>query len=361
MTFHESFHDTEGKGHVIGRVAAIRRRQKLFEVSLPTPDSRVASRDSRQARRFVASAAAGQAQVRMDFLGFGNSANFVFKFTSAIKGRAKKTIRHQTGGVEELVIFQGDESIKGEVTVIPKGKKLEHIGIKMELIGQIEMMFDRGEETEFTSLVRELDMPGMLYEPKTYAFDFSNVAKPHESYRGKSVRLRYFLRATVSKPYGVSSKEQDFWVQHVQEEPTVNPSIKMEVGIDQCLHLEFEYQKSKFFPGEPVVGKVFFLLVRIKIKYMELAILRKETVGVGDQARSDDKNLFKHEIMDGCAVRGEAIPVRLFLSDPNLTPTYDNVNNQFSVRYFLNLVLVDQEDRRYFKQQEINIWRKDIG
>jgi vacuolar protein sorting-associated protein 26 len=28
------------------------------------------------------------------------------------------------------------------------------------------------------------------------------------------------------------------------------------------------------------------------------------------------------------------------------------------VRYFLNLVLVDEEDRRYFKQQEIQIWRK---
>lgn len=28
-----------------------------------------------------------------------------------------------------------------------------------------------------------------------------------------------------------------------------------------------------------------------------------------------------------------------------------DVNKKFSVRYFLNLVLVDEEDRRYFKQQ----------
>ena len=27
-------------------------------------------------------------------------------------------------------------------------------------------------------------------------------------------------------------------------------------------------------------------------------------------------------------------------------------------RYFLNLVLIDEEDRRYFKQQEIILWRK---
>ena len=43
--------------------------------------------------------------------------------------------------------------------------------------------------------------------------------------------------------------------------------------------------------------------------------------------------------------------VRLFLSPYDLTPTYRNINNKFSVKYFLNLVLVDEEDRRYFKQQ----------
>lgn len=54
---------------------------------------------------------------------------------------------------------------------------------------------------------------------------------------------------------------------------------------------------------------------------------------------------------------GESIPVRLFLSPYELTPTYRNINNKFSVKYFLNLVLVDEEDRRYFKQQEITVYR----
>lgn len=35
-----------------------------------------------------------------------------------------------------------------------------------------------------------------------------------------------------------------------------------------------------------------------------------------------------------------------------------DINKKFSVRYFLNLVLMDTEDRRYFKQQEITLWRK---
>lgn len=49
---------------------------------------------------------------------------------------------------------------------------------------------------------------------------------------------------------------------------------------------------------------------------------------------------------------------RLFLSPYDLTPSYKDVHNKFSVRYFLNLVLVDEEDRRYFKQQEIVLYRK---
>ncbi len=38
---------------------------------------------------------------------------------------------------------------------------------------------------------------------------------------------------------------------------------------------------------------------------------------------------------------------RLYLSPYDLAPTYRDVHNKFSVRYYLNLVLVDEEDRRY--------------
>ncbi len=32
----------------------------------------------------------------------------------------------------------------------------------------------------------------------------------------------------------------------VQPEPEINNGIKMEVGIEDCLHIEFEYSKSKY-------------------------------------------------------------------------------------------------------------------
>jgi len=52
-----------------------------------------------------------------------------------------------------------------------------------------------------------------------------------------------------------------------------------------------------------------------------------------------------------------ALWCRLLLSPYDLTPTYKLVHNKFSVKYYLNLVLVDERDRRYFKQQEIQLLR----
>ena len=60
---------------------------------------------------------------------------------------------------------------------------------------------------------------------------------------------------------------------------------------------------------------------------------------------------FRYEIMDGAPVKGESIPIRVFLAGYDLTPTMRDINKKFSVKYYLNLVLVDEEERRYFKQQ----------
>ena len=54
------------------------------------------------------------------------------------------------------VLYYDGESVSGHVTVTLKspGKKLEHHGVKIELIGQIELFYDRGSHHEFTSLVK---------------------------------------------------------------------------------------------------------------------------------------------------------------------------------------------------------------
>ncbi len=84
---------------------------------------------------------------------------------------------------------------------------------------------------KFTSLVRELESAGTLAQSRvssfldvfvndliisslqTYPFEFS-TEKPYESYSGLNVRLRYFIRVTISRSYNSNVKEQEFAVQN---------------------------------------------------------------------------------------------------------------------------------------------------
>ena len=67
-------------------------------------------------------------------------------------------------------------------------------------------------------------------------------------YNGSNVRLRYFLRVTIQRSTFSTNivEEKDLWVMVYPEPPVINDTIKMEVGIEDCLHIEFEYGKSKY-------------------------------------------------------------------------------------------------------------------
>ena len=247
-----------------------------------------------------------------------------------------------------------------------------------------EMFYDRGNHYEFLSLGQELAAPGELQHPQTFPFNFKNVEKQYESYNGINVKLRYFTRVTVSRRMADVIREKDIWVYSYRIPPEINSSIKMDVGIEDCLHIEFEYSKSKYHLKDVIVGRIYFLLVRLKIKHMELSIIRRETTGVAPNQYNESETLVRFEIMDGSPSRGETIPIRLFLGGFDLTPTFREVNKKYSVRYYLSLVLIDEgkissqrvpsccapvrntdaltlvhaDARRYFKQSEIVLFRQ---
>ncbi|KAH8303323.1 vacuolar protein sorting-associated protein 26 [Drosophila kikkawai] len=294
----------------------------------------------------------------MNFLGFGQSADIEIVFDGAEHKTAE--VKGEDGKVEKMLLFYDGETVSGKVNVTLKkpGNKLEHQGIKIEFIGQIELFYDRGNHHEFKCLAKALARPGDLIQNNSYPFDFPNVEKQFEVYAGSNVRLRYFLRATIVRRISDITKEVDIAVHTLCSYPEMNNPIKMEVGIEDCLHIEFEYNKSKYHLRDTIIGKIYFLLVRIKIKHMEIAIIKRESTGTGPTMFNENETIAKYEIMDGAPVKGESIPIRVFLAGYNLTPTMRDINKKFSVKYFLNLVLMDTEDRRYFKQQEITLWRK---
>lgn len=320
-------------------------------------------------------------------------------------------VKSPQGRVEKLPVYKDGESVKGTVTLRTKeGNKLDHLGVKVQLLGSIETNTDSIVSSEFLTLATELAAPSQLTHPESYPFEFKNVEKQYESYRGKNVRLRYFIKVSVMRKSSADiTREKELWVFHyttplpkpasaitthssktdaatsttttretsngngepVQENrqevvPSNNNkpaaknephSVKMDVGIEDCLHIEFEYSKSRFSLKDVIIGKIYFLLVRLKIKHMELSLIRRETVGSAPNQVTDSETVVRFEIMDGAPVKDETIPIRLFLNGFDLVPTYKDVNKKFSTRTYLSLVLIDEDARRYFKQSEIILYR----
>lgn len=267
-------------------------------------------------------------------------------------------------------VYSVGEIVNGNITIgLRPGSKIQHDGIRVECIGEI-IYSDNRPPYIFYSSLRELVSPDILLVTRTYPYEFKNIDMEYDTYGGVNVQLRYYIRVTVLRSVrsgGNLIKQREFLVVNISPIPIQqqqsSQGIRMEVGIEDCLHLEFEYNHSYYHLQDVVIGRIYFLLVRIKLKYMELVIIRREQTqasGVGQVAVTESTNIAKFEVMDGSPVKGESIPIRLFLTPYDLTPTHPNVHNKFNVKYYLNLVLVDDDDRRYFKQHEIILWRKTI-
>lgn len=257
-------------------------------------------------------------------------------------------------------LFNADESVSGTVTLRPRNeRRIEHSGVKVKFIGTIEQlsMGKIVESDDFISLTHELVGPDEIRHAETLPFMFKNVEKPYESYSGIRVRLRYYVQVTVFAKINEPVKERELFVYQFNEDPVIRHLVTMDVGIESCLHIEFEYAKTRFRLDDTLVGRIYFIVVRLKLKHMELTLSRKETSGTAPNLVNETETLVRYEVMDGAPVKGVQIPIRMHFAGFDLVPTMKDVNRKFSVRTFLSLVLVDESGRRYFKQSELYLYR----
>ena len=153
------------------------------------------------------------------WLGFGSPSAEIDITLRDASSRSLVSGRNENNEVEQQYLFTANDTISGQVSISLKSKKLDHLGIKIELIGHIEFQYDKSNPYEFTSLVRDLDPPGTLDESKKYQFEFTNVDKTFETYNGNNVRLRYFLRVKILRQYASNiTKTIDLMVQNTGSE-----------------------------------------------------------------------------------------------------------------------------------------------
>lgn len=96
--------------------------------------------------------------------------------------------------------MQDGEDVKGKVEInLNKAKKLDHLGIRVELVGIIENLLDAKQNSTFLQLVRDLEPPGALTDNASYPFAFNRVEKQFESYNGIMVRVHYYINVVINR------------------------------------------------------------------------------------------------------------------------------------------------------------------
>ena len=75
------------------------------------------------------------------------------EFASGPTSRPPVTVKGESGKAETLPLFTANDTVRGQVHITPAaGKKIEHQGIKVELLGTIELFFDRGNTYDFVAM-----------------------------------------------------------------------------------------------------------------------------------------------------------------------------------------------------------------
>ena len=170
--------------------------------------------------------------------------------------------------------------------------------------------------------------------------------------------MKYFVKIIIEASILNSSYEKEFAVVNPFDESILYRNdfpLRLKVGIKNVLSLSIGFEHSNYNCRGTLKGFVTFNLVNTDIKFMEVQLIRREIIF--DGKKYEPEYIARYELVDGGPCRYERLPIRFFLKSYNITPSYPNIEEFFGVKYFLNFVVVDGEDNRYFKFAEINLFR----
>jgi vacuolar protein sorting-associated protein 26 len=158
-----------------------------------------------------------------------------------------------------IIAIQNGEDIKGKVIInLNKGgKRVDHLGIRVELLGTIENVMEKGQSAyQFLSLVKDLEPPGSLTDNISYDFGFSRVEMPYETFAGISHRTRYLISVVINRNYGKVTQEEDFLVHNPIPSELIeeNIPISMNIGLTGHLQLEVHFDHSKYHLKDIITG-----------------------------------------------------------------------------------------------------------
>lgn len=77
--------------------------------------------------------------------------------------------------------------------------------------------------------------------------------------------------------------DKSFVVYNPLKEPDINANVRLEVGISNLIQLEYEIYQNKLHLQDCILGKIYFVKVNMKVRSMEINLIKKETIGLGNR------------------------------------------------------------------------------
>jgi len=276
----------------------------------------------------------------------------------------------------ECPTFYGAEPIKGSIQIsLNNSQGLNHSGIKIELIGEIDIhindndtenSMNNNQFNRFLYLTNNISSQGTLNkELNIFNFEFKSVEKQYDSYRGKKFSIKYILLVTINIGLSAIKKEKEICIfncdKNLKRINTLfnkdNKKLKVEIGVENVLHVCFELDRKNYHLKDAITGKVSFKKINIDLENMSLKIVKIESL-FGKEGEIEPLGIY--EIMDGTPSSTEdVIYFKMYLKGyNNLSETIKNeMNNNINVSYYVNLEICDSENRNFFKKIEINLFR----
>jgi len=254
-------------------------------------------------------------------------------------------------------VYIDKDTISGEITlnlIDVNLESFEHNGLSIELMGT--MTTADGYNTEFLHLLKDIESAGVLIKNSSYGFCFKEVNLPYESFKGELSEIKYILKASIAKNFlNIKSKEEvGIRVIAFPTIPKLIPQINMDICHSNFISMEFRILESKISTKGVICGSVKIKEVNIQVESIEIDFIKRETL-IG--SRFSDTLITRHQICDGTVEESDCLPIRIYLSSYNLNPTYPLLNNLFSVKYFVNLKVIDSQDKTYSFLEEIVLFR----
>jgi len=257
----------------------------------------------------------------------------------------------------QLPVYMNGDSVTGTLEITPPpGKVVTHGSILLLLIGEYRKP-DGDVINRFFIQKQELVPAGELRSPINTKYTFEHVNFPVSSFQGNAVHVVYTVQVVVVHKIIDFKVESPFTVLIFTPKPTEIEPIHNEVGIRNILHIEFVFPRSTVGFDEPLVGAVYFILVKLRIVHMSLSLYQVENYSSDDAFIKKKTEIKTIEIMDGAPVRGDHVPIRFFVSEGEIWPFTASQKGYLKVDHYVRATLTDENGKKYFKRLKVEFAR----